>query len=104
MTISLVLCAVLAVFSDASIVCGCTGLFLFNMTMPMTLYLLAERFRDFPGTSFGLLTFALFIGFLPAWFGLEPLLKGNLLGTLMSLASLLILFVSMVILERKKDA
>ena len=50
---------------------GLSALFLFNMTMPVTLYLLADRYRRRPGSFFGLLTFGLFLGFLP------ELLTGN---------------------------
>lgn len=47
------------------------GVLLFNMTMPVTLVLLYRIFPKCPGTSFGLLTFALFIGFLPSYFEAE---------------------------------
>lgn len=47
------------------------GSLLFNMTMPVTLVLLYRIFPKWPGTSFGLLTFALFIGFLPSYFEAE---------------------------------
>lgn len=47
---------------------GLMGLLLLNMTMPMTLYLLAREFKALPGCMFGILTFALFVGFLPTYF------------------------------------
>ena len=43
---------------------GCAALFLFNMTMPMTLYILAKRMPGMPGFAFGILTFALYLGFI----------------------------------------
>ncbi len=48
---------------------GVLALFLLNMTMPITLYLLVDNWRGLPGFSFGLLTFGLFLGFLPVYFG-----------------------------------
>ena len=44
-------------------VCGLLAVLLFNMTMPVTLYLLAEKMRHLEGFAFGILTFALFIGY-----------------------------------------
>ncbi len=70
--ISLSLCAVLFVFSENPI-CGLAALLLFNMTMPITLWETAKLFPNARGFSFGLLTFALFIGFLPTYFGTPAL-------------------------------
>lgn len=72
---------------------GLAALFLFNMTMPVTLYWLACHIPKMPGFAFGFLTFALFLGFLPGYFGLPPRAKGNLVGFLGSLISLLLLMV-----------
>lgn len=67
---------------------GILALFFFNMTMPITLYQLALRYPGLPGFSFGLLTFALFLGFLPVYAGFEASLAGTALGSLGSLLSL----------------
>ncbi len=48
---------------------GLGALFLFNMTMPLTLWAMAGLFPGMKGFSFGLLTFGLFLGFLPVYFG-----------------------------------
>lgn len=48
---------------------GLAALFLFNMTMPLTLWAMARIFPEMKGFSFGLLTFGLFLGFLPVYFG-----------------------------------
>lgn len=48
---------------------GLGALFLFNMTMPLTLWAMARLFPGMKGFSFGLLTFGLFLGFLPVYFG-----------------------------------
>lgn len=47
------------------------ALFCFNMTMPLTLWAAARRLKGAKGFSFGLLTFALFIGFLPKLIQIE---------------------------------
>jgi len=71
--------------------CGVPAIFLFNMSMPITLRAAADAFPGMKGFSFGLLTFALFLGFLPAWLGM-PVPHGGwflALGALVSLALLL---------------
>ena len=69
---------------------GLMALVLFNMTMPVTLWAMARLMPRLRGFSFGLLTFALFLGFLPVYFG-APTLNGPVLaaGSLLSLALLL---------------
>lgn len=72
---------------------GIAGIFLFNMTMPITLYLLAEHMPETPGFAFGLLTFALFLGFLPVYANFAlPVSPGTagILGSALSLALLLL--------------
>lgn len=70
---------------------GVLALFLFNMTMPITLYLLVKKRRGQEGFSFGVLTFGLFLGFLPTYLGLEIPMDGRLLGCVGSFLSLLVL-------------
>jgi len=72
---------------------GWLALFCFNMTMPITLYLLVSRFPELSGFSFGLLTFGLFLGFLPVYFECKLPVSGGLLGMLGSLISLLLLHI-----------
>lgn len=45
------------------------SLFLFNMTMPLTLYGAAHLLPGAKGTAFGLLTLALFVGMIPRFLG-----------------------------------
>ena len=66
--ISLGLCA-LALFFPASPYLTLAALFLFNMTMPVTLFASANLLRGAKGTAFGLLTAALFMGCVPAFLG-----------------------------------
>lgn len=70
---------------------GALALFLFNMTMPITLYLLIRKLPGLPGFSFGFLTFGLFLGFLPTYFGLPVWRNGSMIGCVGSVISLLIL-------------
>ena len=69
-------------------VMGIVALFFFNMTMPITLYQLWLRWPQFPGTVFGILTFGLFLGFLPVCLGWDIPLNGAW-GSLLSLILLL---------------
>ncbi len=70
--VSLSLCAVLFLFSHIPL-CGLAALLLFNMTMPITLWETSKLFPNAKGFSFGLLTFALFLGFLPVLFSSSTL-------------------------------
>lgn len=70
-------------FSDHAVP-GAAALFLFNVTMPITLWALTRAMPHRKGFSFGLLTFALFLGFLPVYLGAPPVS-----GPVLSAASLL---------------
>jgi FSR family fosmidomycin resistance protein-like MFS transporter len=74
------------------------ALFLFNFTMPITLNEASKLLPGLKGGAFGLLTFALFIGVIPSFLGLEtpalPVLFGGL-----ALVSLLLLMLG---IRRKK--
>lgn len=69
--VSLAASAVLFLFSGHPVP-GILAVLLFNMTMPVTLTALVRLLPEQPGFSFGLLTFALFLGFVPVWLGLAP--------------------------------
>ncbi len=92
---SLILAAICYLFSG-SMIAGVVALFLFNMTMPITLYLLVQKLKGLPGFAFGLLTFGLFLGFLPVYFGVKLPVDGGMLGCVGSLVSLVILWVCVV--------
>ena len=70
---------------------GLLALLLFNMSMPVTLYLLAVNMPQLPGFSLGLLTFGLFLGFLPVYAGVELPVSGPVFGLMGGLASLILL-------------
>ena len=86
--VSLVLAAVCYLFKDI-LPFGLAALFLFNMTMPLTLYLLSEHMPGMPGLAFGLLTFALYLGFVLMYAGTVSV---PLLGTAGSLISAALLW------------
>ena len=65
---SLAIAAILFSFARTPLP-GVAAIFLFNMTMPVTLWVMAKIFPGAKGFSFGMLTFALFLGFLPVYFG-----------------------------------
>ena len=88
--LSLGLSAVLFLLSGFPLA-GTAAVFLFNMTMPITLWAAARLLP--PGFAFGTLTFALFLGFLPPWLGWPVLLTGGVgyaAGALCSLALLVL--------------
>ena len=88
--LSLIAAAVCYAFCDR-LIPGISALFLFNMTMPITLQLLADRYRNTPGTMFGLLTVGLFLGYLPVFFSAGTPVSGNHTGAVLSLVSLVVL-------------
>lgn len=90
-SISLLLCAA-GLFFPASQYITLAALFLFNMTMPITLYASARLLKNAKGAAFGLLTAALFLGCIPAFLGiwLKPLAYVNGLLAMVSLVLLLI--------------
>ena len=67
-------------------VAGVLAVFLFNMTMPMTLWALSRIFNHARGFAFGTLTLALFLGFLLTIVHREPLIP---MGWGFSIAALL---------------
>lgn len=88
--VTLSLAALAYCFADNMVV-GILALFLFNMTMPLTLYLLAREMKNTPGMVFGILTFGLFIGYLPVLYGYIYKVPAFPLGSIASLLSLILL-------------
>jgi len=85
--LSLGLSAILFMFSQYP-VAGILAVFLFNMTMPITLWAVARILPGAKGFSFGLLTFGLFLGFIPVYFGSNPIIHTPLGFAVASLISL----------------
>ncbi len=99
MVVSLLLAAGCYLLSDKAVP-GLLALFLFNMTMPVTLYMLAERFPCLPGFSFGLLTLALFLGFFPVWLEKTWPVSTSKMGAVMSLVSLGLLVLGLFLIKK----
>jgi len=81
---------------------GLTALLLFNMTMPVTLQILVDRFTDLPGFSFGLLTMALFIGFVPALMNVSLPVSSELAGAAGCLLSLVLLAAAFLLIGKEE--
>lgn len=103
MAISLSAAAVCYLLS-ANMVAGIMALFLFNMTMPITLYLLIKKLKDLPGFAFGLLTFGIFLGLVPVYLEMVLPLDGKLVACLGSVISQVILWFCAGSVKPGKDA
>lgn len=86
---SLCLSAALFCFADHPAP-GLLALLLFNMTMPITLFVLSKMMPNAKGLAFGLLTFALFLGFLPSFFGMPAIPSVAMMGICIASAGLLL--------------
>ena len=71
---------------------GVLAVFLFNMTMPVTLWAAARAMPGAKGFTFGLLTFALFLGYLPSFLGWPNLLDGPGSYAAVAVVSLILLW------------
>ena len=72
-------------------VAGITAVLLFNMTMPITLWAMAKILPGAKGFAFGLLTFGLFIGFLPVYLGVDTSPMAHWLFALLAAVSFILL-------------
>jgi len=91
--LSLGLAALLFLFSDYP-AAGVLAVLLFNMTMPITLWAIAQKMKGCKGFAFGILTFGLFLGFLPVYFQMNapmalPVSVGFAAASVLSLVLLL---------------
>ena len=89
--ITLIAAAVLYLFCDVPVL-GTLAVFLFNMTMPITLWAAAKVTPGCKGFAFGLLTFGLFLGYLPGWMGWPSILTSPATYALVALVSLALLW------------
>lgn len=70
---------------------GLGAILLFNMTMPITLWIMAKLLPRSKGFAFGILTFALFIGFLPTYYGYTSMVPENIEYAAGAMISLIIM-------------
>lgn len=66
--ISLLLSLPLIILGRENMILSAFGILLFNMTMPITLAIIAEKLPKNPGIAFGLTTAALLLGAVPSFF------------------------------------
>ena len=92
--VTLIAAAILYLFSSVPLL-GTLAVFLFNMTMPITLWAAAKVTPGCKGFAFGLLTFGLFLGYLPGWMGLPSILTSPATYALVALVSLILLWLSL---------
>lgn len=101
--LSLTLSAVLFMLPDIP-AAGIAALFLFNMTMPVTLWAMAQLLPGAKGFSFGLLTFGLFIGFIPVYLGCPPVLGLGAGYAIAAAGSLVLLTVGLGLVRSHKNS
>ena len=101
--VSLIVGAVLFLFSGSSAVCGILAVLCFNCTMPVTLFAAFKIIRGLPGFSFGLLTFALFLGLLPSYFGFAVPDSAALFGVGACVVSLCLLLPGLQLAKTERD-
>ena len=66
------------------------ALFLFNMSMPLTLFASARILKGAKGTAFGLLTAALFMGIVPFFLGLSVPVSNVLYGAIAAISGVML--------------
>ena len=87
--VSLGLCA-LFLFFPLHPILALAALFLFNMSMPLTLFASARILKGAKGTAFGLLTAALFLGVVPFFLGVALPPSRWLFGALAAVSGVLL--------------
>jgi FSR family fosmidomycin resistance protein-like MFS transporter len=71
----LIISALLLFYGTQTPAAGIIGMFLYNLTMPVTLVAVSNLLPGKPGFSFGLTTFALMAGALPSFFNFKDFLS-----------------------------
>jgi FSR family fosmidomycin resistance protein-like MFS transporter len=98
---ALLLSAPLLLIDGANGTFAMAGMFLFQMTMPVTLLAIYRVFPDEPGLSFGLPTLALFIGSLPVYVLPVTAIAATPIVLTLIAVSLVCLFVGLPLILRK---
>ena len=97
--ISLLLSGILFIFAFDNPALGILAILFFNMTMPITLTALSNILNNGKGFAFGLLTFALFVGAMPAFFGDTSVVFNKIGLCIITLASMVILYIGIKLYE-----
>lgn len=93
--ISLILAAICFTFAFDNSILGIIAVLLFNMTMPITLTSLSNIFENNKGMAFGLLTFALFLGAVPVFFGYSDMIFNPIGLFTITIISAIILYIGL---------
>jgi len=91
----LALSALLLFFGPQMAAAGIAGLFMFNLTMPVSLVAISNLLPGRPGFSFGLTTFAMVAGALPTFFNAKTFLSASPVILGLVILSAIILFVGL---------
>ena len=91
--ISLTISAISFIFAFNNPFLGILAILFFNMTMPITLTALSNILDNNKGMAFGLLTFALFIGSIPKFFGIGRSIFSPIGLCVINIISLIVLYV-----------
>ena len=94
--ISLIISAICFLFAFNNPTLGIIAILFFNMTMPITLTALSNILNNNKGLAFGLLTFALFIGAVPVFFGYTKTIFTPIGLLVITLISALILYIGIL--------
>lgn len=78
-TFTLILSIPLLIFGLSNPILGIIGIFLFNITMPVTLVALSNILPGRPGFSFGLTCLALIIGAMPSFIGIKSIVNSEII-------------------------
>lgn len=100
--ISLGVAAICFIFADNPW-CGIIAVFFFQMTMPITLWAIAKVLHHSYGFAFGILTFGLFLGSIPVYFGQSQILNKNIGFAGAAILSLLLLLWGLHKLKGRKE-
>ena len=84
-------------------VAGVAAVLLFNMTMPVTLWAVARVMPGAKGFAFGLLTFGLFLGFLPVYLGVDVSRYSSWIFAVISAVSMVLLLIGLRKERRKAN-
>ena len=97
--VSLSIVAILFLFPSIPVV-GVLSIFLFNMTMPMTLWALSRIFNQARGFAFGTLTLSLYLGLCLYIYHPNPILPGNWGFSAVAILSLILLCIGINPIQR----
>jgi MFS transporter, FSR family, fosmidomycin resistance protein len=89
---ALILSAPLLAFGANIPVLAIFGIFMFNMTMPVTLVAISNTLPGRPGFAFGLTTLALFCGTVPIFIGLKDFFNQSLIIFTLTILSAIIIY------------